>query len=50
MAKNELVNQLLLNRLVLLGILKLLLGQHAALLMTLDDSVHELRVERVFLQ
>jgi hypothetical protein len=50
MAKNKLVNQLLLDRLVLLGILKLLLGQHAALLMTLDDSVHELRVERVLLQ
>ena len=50
MAKNERVNQLLRDRLVLLGFLKLLLGQHAALLMTLDDRIHELRVERVFLE
>ena len=50
MAKNELVNQLLRDRLVLLGFLKLLLGQNAAILVTLDDRIHELRVERVFLE
>ena len=49
MAKNELVNQLLRDRLVLLCFLKLLLGQHAALLVTLDDRIHKLGVERVFL-